>query len=258
MSESIGIIGCGNMGGAIYNSLQERKEKVFGYDPYLSQSKQAKIDLESDWNEFLKKSEILILAVKPNEVSKILKSLNSSKKILSVAAGIDTHTLRNASPPGSQVVRIMPNLPLLVGAGALGYFGEKELYELVQKIFSPISYCLEVSKEELLDAVTGLSGSGPAYVLKFIQSLAEGGVSVGLTYAQSLELSLQTVLGTTKLFLREREANPDSHPEALKNRVTSPGGTTIAGLEALEQGAFSHSVISAVKRATERSKELGR
>lgn len=160
--------------------------------------------------------------------------------------------MRNSSPKGSSIVRIMPNLPILVEKGALGYFGDPELYATVREIFSPISYCLEVSKEELLDSVTGLSGSGPAYVFRFIQSLAEGGVASGLTYSQSLELSIHTVLGAASLLMEERGKDPDLHPEELKNRVTSPGGTTIAGLEELEK---TSSLIRSLQRLNERRKD---
>ncbi len=253
----IGVVGCGNMGGAIYKSLKTRKLQVIGFDPYLDLKKTKGIELESDWKTFQKKADLLIIAIKPGEVAKTLQSLEGPKKILSVAAGIDTATLRNSSPSGSKVVRIMPNLPILVGEGALGYFGDSELYESLIEIFSPISYCLELSKESLLDAVTGLSGSGPAYVLRFIQSLAEGGVATGLPYTQALALSIQTVLGTATLLSKEIEKNGDGHPEVLKNKVTSPGGTTIAGLEELEKNKFAFAVLSAVKRAAERSQELG-
>ncbi|TGK17228.1 pyrroline-5-carboxylate reductase [Leptospira fluminis] len=257
-SETVGIVGCGNMGGAIYRSLKIGGSKVLGFDPFLPPEKSEGILLEKDWSEFVRASDLLVLCVKPGDVSKTLKTISSPKKILSVAAGIPTGILRASSPSGSSVVRIMPNLPILVGKGALAYFGDSELYPNVREIFSPISYCLEVSKEELLDAVTGLSGSGPAYVLRFVQSLAEGGVSSGLTYTQSLDLAIHTVLGAAELLLEERKKKIDLHPEELKNRVTSPGGTTIAGLEELERNKFPYAVMSAVKRAAERSSELGR
>lgn len=255
--KTIGIIGCGNMGGAIFKSLKSRKIPVIGHDPYLDPKKSKGIDLETDWKSFQKKTDLIIVAVKPGEVAKTLQSLEAPSSILSVAAGIDTSALRKAAPAGSKVVRIMPNLPILVGEGALGYYGDKDLYESLREIFSPISYCLELGNEGLLDAVTGLSGSGPAYVLRFIQGLAEGGVASGIPYSQALELSLQTVLGTAKLLEKELAKSSDMHPELLKNRVTSPGGTTIAGLEELEKNKFAFAIISAVKRATERSKELG-
>ncbi|TGK05327.1 pyrroline-5-carboxylate reductase [Leptospira langatensis] len=253
----IGIIGCGNMGGAIYRSLKNRNFSVLGYDPFLDPKRAEGIDLESDWKSFQNQTELLILAVKPGDAAKTLSSLEKPKNILSVVAGIDTHTLRNSSPAGSKVVRIMPNLPIMIEKGALGYYGDKELYEDLREIFSTISYCVELAKEDLLDAVTGLSGSGPAYVLRFIQSLAEGGVASGLTYSQALRLSIQTVLGSAELLAKELDQNSEAHPEVLKNKVTSPGGTTIAGLEELEKNNFPFAVISAVKRAAERSKELG-
>ncbi|TGK60214.1 pyrroline-5-carboxylate reductase [Leptospira wolffii] len=255
--KTIGIVGCGNMGGAIYKSLKSRKVPVIGFDPYLDPKKTKGIELETDWKKFQKAADLIVLAVKPGEITKTLESLDGPKDFLSVAAGIPTSTMRKSAPAGSKLVRIMPNLPILVGEGALGYFGDSELYESLREIFSPISYCLELANESLLDAVTGLSGSGPAYVLRFIQSLAEGGVASGIAYPQALELALQTVLGTATLLQKELDKNADMHPELLKNRVTSPGGTTIAGLEELEKNQFAFAVLSAVKRATERSKELG-
>nr|WP_246838741.1 pyrroline-5-carboxylate reductase [Leptospira stimsonii] len=256
MKHTIGIAGCGNMGGAIYLSLKKRyPTQVLGYDPYMTSNK--KIELVSSWEEFSSKSDLIVVCVKPGKVVELLKQVASTKSVISVAAGISTQTIRNSLPSGSKVVRIMPNLPLLVGEGAIGYYGDSELYETVEEIFQSLGHSVALSSESHLDAVTGLSGSGPAYVFKFIQALAEGGVQSGLAYQEALDLSIQTVLGSAELLRKERKKDPGTHPEVWKNKVTSPGGTTIAGLAELEKHGFSHAILEAVQAASKRSKELG-
>ncbi|PJZ55805.1 pyrroline-5-carboxylate reductase [Leptospira barantonii] len=256
MKQTIGIAGCGNMGGAIYLSLKERyPTQVFGYDPYMTSNQ--KIELVSSWEEFVSKSEVIIVCVKPAKVSELLKQIQTPKKIISVAAGIGTQAIRKDLPSGSQVVRVMPNLPLLVSEGAIGYYGDKTLYETVSDIFQSLGHSVELGSESLIDAVTGLSGSGPAYVFKFIQALAEGGVLSGLGYQEALDLSIQTVIGSAELLRKERKKDPSTHPEVWKNKVTSPGGTTIAGLAELEKNGFTNAVLEAVQSATKRSQELG-
>ncbi|MDV6236493.1 pyrroline-5-carboxylate reductase [Leptospira ellisii] len=256
MKHTIGIAGCGNMGGAIYSSLKKRyPTQVLGYDPYLTSNK--KIELVSSWEEFSSRSDLIVVCVKPGKVTELLGSILAPKRVISVAAGIGVETIRKNLPDGSKVVRVMPNLPLLVGEGAIGYYGDAELYGTVDEIFHSLGLTLPVASESLLDAVTGLSGSGPAYVFKFIQALAEGGVLSGLGYQEALDLSIQTVIGAAELLRKERKKDPQTHPEVWKNKVTSPGGTTIAGLAELERNGFSHGVLEAVRAASLRSKELG-
>ncbi|EQA63986.1 pyrroline-5-carboxylate reductase [Leptospira alexanderi] len=256
MKQTIGIAGCGNMGGAIYISLKKRyPTQVFGYDPYMTSNQ--KIELISSWDEFVTKSDLIIVCVKPGKVSDLLKQIQVPKKIISVAAGIHTEAIRKDLPSGSKVVRVMPNLPLLVSEGAMGYYGDEELYEIVSEIFQTLGHSVRLSSESLMDAVTGLSGSGPAYVFKFIQALAEGGVLSGLGYQEALDLSIQTVIGSAELLRKERQNDPTTHPSVWKNKVTSPGGTTIAGLAELEKNGFSNAILEAVKAATKRSRELG-
>ncbi|WP_232371647.1 pyrroline-5-carboxylate reductase [Leptospira ainazelensis] len=256
MKHTIGIAGCGNMGGAIYLSLKKRyPTQVFGYDPHMTSNK--KIELVSSWEEFSAKSDLIVVCVKPGKVVELLKQISSPKLVLSVAAGIGLQTIRNSLPSGSKVVRIMPNLPLLVGEGAIGYYGDHELYKTVEEIFQSLGHAIALSSESLMDAVTGLSGSGPAYVFKFIQALAEGGILSGLGYQEALDLSIQTVIGSAELLRKERKKDPETHPEVWKNKVTSPGGTTIAGLAELEKHGFTHAILEAVQAATRRSKELG-
>ncbi len=250
----IGIIGMGNMGSAIFQSLESRFE-TYVYDPY----KQAEGKLQVESIAMLaEKAEIIILCVKPDKISEVLKEIKSPKTIISIAAGISISALRESSVPGSKIVRVMPNLPLTVGEGCIAYFGEKELYPVVMEIFRNSGIVIELGSEKNIDAITGLSGSGPAFVFTFIHSLAEGGVKSGLTYSDSLKAAIQTVKGSVRLLEEELARNPAIHPFALRNQVTSPGGTTIYGLNALEKGKFSHSIIQAVYKAFRRSIELGK
>src|SRR5207253_8040160 len=156
---------------------------------------------------------------------------------------------------GARVIRVMPNTPALVGAAAaafaLGKFTRPEDGELTLKLFSAVGIAFQV-KEPLLDAVTGLSGSGPAYVYQFIEALSDGGVAAGLPREVATKLAAQTVLGAAKMVLETGQ-----HPGALKDMVTSPGGTTIEGLHELEKGKLRATIMNAVRAASEKSKKLG-
>ena len=174
-----------------------------------------------------------------------------------VAANVDVAKFANVLvlPAGARVIRVMPNTPALVGAGAsafaLGKSATAADGELAKKLLSAVGIAIQV-KEPLLDAVTGLSGSGPAYVYQFIEALSDGGVASGLPRDIATKLAAQTVLGAAKMVLETGQ-----HPGALKDQVTSPGGTTIEGLHALEKGRLRATVMSAVRAATEKSKKLG-
>jgi len=209
--------------------------------------------------DVLKFANILILAVKPDQVAGVLSELKSAwtKKhlLISIAAGVTISKIENLLPTGSRVIRVMPNTPALVGesasAFALGKNATPADAELAKKLLSAVGVALQV-KESLLDAVTGLSGSGPAYVYQFIEALSDGGVAAGLPRDISTKLAAQTVLGAAKMVLQTGQ-----HPGALKDQVTSPGGTTIEGLHALEKGKMRATVMSAVRAAAEKSKKLG-
>jgi pyrroline-5-carboxylate reductase len=250
----IGFIGLGNMGTAIYKGLSHDFEKC-AYDPYPR--KDEGLEYKETLRELELTSDILLVAVKPNKVECVLKQLRESRTIISIAAGISWNQLKEWSPIGSKIIRTMPNLPLVAKHGALGYFGDSDAYDLVEEIFSPMGRTLNVDKESLLDAVTGLSGSGPAFVFSFIQSLAEGGVKSGLSYKDSLDLAITTVLGSVYYLKDERENNPNIHPHELRNRVTSPGGTTIFGLSEWEKNSVGYGISESVFQAYLRSKELG-
>lgn len=205
-------------------------------------------------------AEVVLAAVKPHLVVTVLQEagplLAPGTLVVSIAAGVTLAQLEAALPSGTPVVRVMPNTPLLVGAGASafcrGTAAGAAHAALVLQLFSAGGRCEEVT-EPLMDAVTGLSGSGPAYVAVIIEALADGGVRMGLPRAVALTLAAQTVMGAAKLVLETGE-----HPAVWKDRVATPGGTTLAGLAALEEGALRSTLIRAVEAATRRSEELGR
>jgi pyrroline-5-carboxylate reductase len=175
---------------------------------------------------------------------------------ISIAAGVSLAAIESALPRAARVVRAMPNTPALVRAGATAYTANAacnpEDRALAKALFEGVGLAWECPSESLLDAVTGLSGSGPAYVFVLLEALSDAGVRMGLPRDAATALATQTVLGSAKL-----AQETGRHPAALKDQVTSPGGTTIAGLERLEAGGFRAAVHEAVAAATKRSKELG-
>lgn len=209
--------------------------------------------------EVVNKSKMVVLAVKPNIVPPVLREvsevISKDKIVVSIAAGVTLHTIENNLPPDSRVIRVMPNTPALVQAAASVLApGSKSLPEdkdLVSELLRCIGIC-ETGSEGLLDAVTGLSGSGPAYAFAAIESLADGGVLMGLPRDLATKLAAQTLLGAAKMVLESGK-----HPGQLKDEVCSPGGTTIAAMHKLEKGGFRGSLIDAVQAATNRAKELG-
>ncbi len=264
----IGIIGCGNMGSAlIAGILREKLYEVYVYDIDEVKIKQAL----SRWNikkaaglrDIADKCGIIILAVKPQDVEPVLKEIKTKfdaggRILISIAAGIKTNLIRKYLKK-ALIARVMPNTPALVGEGVSGIYFDGKFDEskqnLVLNIFYTIGIAEVVKKEEQLDAVTGLSGSGPAYVFAFINALADAGVMEGLPRDVAKRLAVYTVGGSAVLAAESLEAG--IHFEELKDRVTSPGGTTAEGLLALEEGAFRASVLKAVRAAAKRSKELG-
>ncbi len=204
-------------------------------------------------------SNLVFLAVKPQQMAAVLAelkpALTSNHLLVSIAAGISLAKMSAGLNQFSRIIRVMPNTPALVGAGASafarGATATAEDGQLVQGLLSTVGLALEVP-EKLLDAVTGLSGSGPAYVYQFIEGLSDGGVRMGLPRDVATRLAAQTVLGAAQMVLTTGQ-----HPGQLKDAVTSPGGTTIAGLHALELGGMRGILMNAVQSATERSKELG-
>lgn len=205
------------------------------------------------------KADVVVLAVKPQAMGAILgqvaPSIDRSKLVISIAAGVPIAALERKLGPGTRIVRAMPNTPALVGEGATAIAGgehatETDLAEAT-RLFQAVGKVVVV-EEQLLDAVTGLSGSGPAYVFLVIEALSDAGVKVGLPRYSAQALAAQTVLGAAKLLIET-----GLHPGLLKDQVTSPGGTAIAGLHTLEAGGLRTTLIDAVEAATRRARELG-
>jgi len=209
--------------------------------------------------EVARAADVLFLAVKPDQAGAVLAEVRehftADHLLISIAAGVPLAKLEAALPAGSRAIRVMPNTPALVGAAAAGFALGKSATaadgELAKRLLSAVGVAFPF-KESLLDAVTGLSGSGPAYVYLFIEGLSDGGVAAGLPREAATKLAAQTVLGAAKMVLETGQ-----HPGALKDMVTSPGGTTIEGLHELEKGKLRGTVMSAVRAATEKSKKLG-
>ena len=203
--------------------------------------------------------DVLVLAVKPQVMSAVLNdlrpSLSGKHLIISIAAGVTLQTLAAGLGDKTRLVRVMPNTPCLVGASATGYSpganATAEDVELVGRLFGSVGRAFSVAEPQL-DAVTGLSGSGPAFVYVFIEAMADGGVRCGLPRDVALTLAAQTVLGSAKMILETGQ-----HPGVLKDSVASPGGTTIAGLHALERAGLRAAAMDAIEAATKRSQELG-
>jgi pyrroline-5-carboxylate reductase len=207
----------------------------------------------------LRFAKVVILAVKPDQVPGVLAEVRDlfqpSHLLISIAAGIPLGKLAAALNEGARIIRVMPNTPALVDTSATAFALSKAASaldaELAQKLFAAVGLALQV-KESLLDAVTGLSGSGPAYAYLIIEALSDGGVAAGLPRDIATRLAAQTVLGAAKMVLET-----GLHPGVLKDMVTSPGGTTIEGLHALETGGVRGALISAVRAAAEKSQKLG-
>lgn len=267
LNQRFAFLGGGVMATAILRSLLDREVlqpgQVVVSDP-LEKSRAALQTLGvravAANAEALQGAEVVVLAVKPDVVPGVLREnadrFTPSQLVVSIAAGVSLAQMEAALPAGVPVIRVMPNTPVLVGAGAAalcrGASATPEHAALVREIFEAGGICVEVSEAQM-DAVTGLSGSGPAYVCLIIEALTDGGVRMGLRRDVALQLAAQTVLGGAQWVLETGE-----HPAVLKDRVTTPGGTTIAGLAALEEAGVRSGLIKAVEAATRRSAELGK
>nr|XP_011451949.2 pyrroline-5-carboxylate reductase 2 [Crassostrea gigas] len=265
-SMTIGFIGAGRMAQAMSRGFISKgvvkPHKIMASDTVpqmLDCIKEQGIRISRSNLEIVENSDLIIIAVKPHVVSPILQEVSSKvtreKLFLSIAAGVTLETLEKNLPSQTRVIRAMPNTPALVQTGATVIApGSSVLQgdrELIQGLFRTIGIC-EVGTEEQLDAVTGLSGSGPAYGFLAIESLADGGVKMGLPRDLAQKLAAQTLLGAAKMVLESGK-----HPGQLKDEVCSPGGTTIAAIHKLEETGFRSSLITAVETATNRAKELG-
>ncbi len=267
--QKIGFIGAGNMAEALLKGLISSgvftKERII-----VSDVLQERLNLMSsiygvktaqDNEEVARFSDLIVLSVKPNSIGKVLgeiKGLLTSKKVLvSIAAGVPVSFIADKIKKKTKIVRVMPNTPALVLSGASVLYCNSlvtpEEKENIVKVFKSVGEAFTVESEDLVNPATGLSGSGPAFVAMFIEALADGGVKAGLPRSLALKLAAQTVYGTAKMII-----DGGVHPAELKDKVASPGGTTIEGIKELEVRGFRGSVISAVESAARRSKELSK
>lgn len=267
MSYVFGFIGCGTMGNVLINGIMREKllepDQIIIYDNLISKTKQFEkegVSVASSLKELCQKSNFLFMVVKPQDLGDLLREiaafLHKNQVIVSVVAGASTAFIEENLNNNMKVIRIMPNTPCLVNEGMIalcsGAGVDKKDIEIVIKILKPLGKIV-VTDESLMDAVTGLSGSGPAYVCLFLEALIDGGVEVGLPRDLASLLAVQTVLGTAKMVQQTGKL-----PAELKNMVTSPGGTTSGGLLVLEENRVRASLISAVKKSTARARELSK
>jgi pyrroline-5-carboxylate reductase len=266
-NRQVGLVGTGNMGEALIKGLLHghvcKPEQISCSDTRPERLKAVReaygVKGTSHNIEVVKHSEILILAVKPQimkqVVSEVAKYLDLSKLIISIAAGVSLGAIESCAKKELKLIRVMPNICVSVREGVSAIAGGKHIHKedlmTAKTIFDSVGKSLFV-EETLLDAVTGLSGSGPAYIFLIIDALADAGVKVGLSRNDALILASQTVLGAAKMLIETGE-----HPGKLKDLVTSPGGTAIAGLHTLEEGGLRTTLMNAVEVATQRSKALG-
>ena len=267
MRENIGFIGGGNMAEALINGLISSKMFKSG-DILVSDikkerlnylKKQYSIKSIEDNKILIKQSDIIVLAVKPQNIGEVLQEISpyviKEKLVITIAAGIKLSYIEKHVQEGTPVIRVMPNTPALIRLGASavaeGQFANYEDMKFVQEMMESVGV-VSIVPEENMDAVTGLSGSGPAYVFYFIEALIEAGIRLGLTPEVAKKLTLNTVIGSAKMVLETNE-----NPVVLRQKVTSPGGTTEAGISALDRGKFYYDIINAIEEATNCAKELG-
>ncbi len=265
--ESIGLVGGGQMGEALVRGMIESgliaADRIIVAEPfeerraYLEKTYQIKT---TDKPEVMAAdSAVVILAVKPQIMEPVLSSysefLTGEHLVISIAAGVTLGQIEKGLGQDMRIIRVMPNTPALVLAGASALSGNKNLHvddmKVGLRIFSAVGVWVEVP-ENMQDAVTGLSGSGPGYVFTFLEAMIDGGVLAGIPRPVAEQLALQTLYGSAKLALESGE-----QAAVLKGRVTSPGGTTITGIQTLEEAGLRGTVMAAIKAATERSRELG-
>ena len=266
--KKVGFLGAGNMGEAMIKGLLQaglvQAQTICATDVRVERleqiAQQYGIRTAASNSALVAESDVVILAVKPQIMGAVVREIagavDARKLLISIAAGVATRSVRAHLGKPVRLIRVMPNTPALVLEGVTAIARAEGLdpgdLETAQELFGAVGRVV-VLDEDALDAVTGLSGSGPAFIAIVIESLADGGVKMGLDRATAMTLAAQTVLGSAKLILET-----GTHPGQLKDMVSSPGGTTIAGIAALEEGGVRRTFISAVERATMRSRELGK
>ena len=266
----LGLVGCGKMGSALLAGILDSGAVGVGDVSLFDTHRAAADDLANSHDgctvtetllDLARQTEALIIAVKPPQVAEVIQGCATGRTdgghlFISIAAGVTLDQMRSVAGPGQRFVRVMPNTPCLVGAGASGVSSDPSAtaddMEFTLKCMGSVGLAFEVP-EKLLDAVTGLSGSGPAYVYTIIEALSDAGVREGLSRDQAQSLAVQTVLGGAEM-VRQTQL----HPAVLREQVTSPGGTTIAGLAALEEHGLRSAIQAGVRAAAERSRTMSR
>jgi len=269
MDQKIGFIGTGHMARALSRGFVKTKtilpERLFGYDvkPEASQrfAEQTGGKAVGSIKELVADSDVVFLSVKPQQMNEVLRDISALRAHgfnplwITIAAGTQLKTYLKDLGTSARLVRVMPNMPCLVGEGVCGFClsdgAKKEDSELALDLLSTVGLAIQFPERQL-DAVAGLSGSGPAYVYMMIESMADGGVKMGLSRELAQLLAAQTVMGAAKVVLQTGE-----HPDVLKDKVCSPRGTTISGVCSLERDGFRSAIINAVEAATLRSREMG-
>jgi pyrroline-5-carboxylate reductase len=263
---TVAILGAGKMGGILLQGFL--KNHLFGTDQVIGTVRHAEravalsaqygVEVTTDNLAAAQKADVILLAVKPLQVPEVIRqiapALTPKKMLISVAASVKTRSMEDAAGCDIAVVRAMPNTPSMLGAGMAGLcagrFVSAEQMALAQQMFNTVGRSVVV-EEKHMDAVTGVSGSGPAFLYIIIEALAEGGVNVGLPRDTATLLAAQTALGAARMVLET-----GYHPALLKDAVTTPAGCTVEGIAALEEGGLRTTLIQAVKRTTQRAKEL--
>lgn len=266
LTNKLGVIGGGRMAEALINGVLSAKhyrpDHIRVADPDMGRLDHLKtrygVQVGASNQDVVSQSDVVVLAVKPQVMVDALRGIRdllTRQLIISVAAGVTITQITKECGSQRRVIRAMPNTPAMVGEGitalAIGPNVEAEAAECAAAIFRSVGRVVTI-QESLMDAVTGLSGSGPAYVFLMIEAMSDGGVKMGLPRETASLLAAQTVLGAARMVLETGQ-----HPARLKDQVASPGGTTIAGLHRLEQGGFRAVLIDAIESATKRSQELG-
>lgn len=265
MVQTFGIVGIGNMGGAILEgivkrgAIQPQQVTVYDINPAaMERGKQLGVQLAASIEEVVKASDMVMLGVKPKDSLETVKAMGrllEGKALLSIVAGVFYKDFQEALPDVDyRVLTVLPNTPILVGEGATGFTKEttftEEEKQFAQHLFESVGI-VEWVPENLLFAVSALSGGGPAYAAMFVEALSDGGVLQGLPRDTAYRLAAQTIKGTGQMILQTGQ-----HPGAVKDGVTSPGGTTIEAVKELEKGGFRHAVISAVNESAKKFSRL--
>ncbi|MES0489246.1 MAG: pyrroline-5-carboxylate reductase [Leptospirales bacterium] len=249
------VIGLGNMGGAIAKALAASNYLVTGYDVREVKITK-KIIIAATLEEAFIERVPVILAVKPHYIAEMTAKIPDGRLIVSVAAGVPVHTIDGHRKVPGSTIRVMPNTPALVKQGITALYAN-EITSKVEKefcleIFSAVGEAFYIENEDWMHAITAISGSGPAFVELFMQTMEDGGVSLGLPRDVARKLVIQTVIGTGELVKKSKKA-----PQELIHDVTSPGGTTIAGLQTLKDYSVERGILRAIRRAARRSRQLG-